>query len=112
MRDPQTIRNIASRFEAHIYDPYVDFYPLGAAEILYRRARLYEQENDQKGRARETANVGKDRTNTNVIVKDEKGRTSVTFNEEKNGGSVTVSFVLQPDREVTSQINDYKYFGG
>jgi hypothetical protein len=41
--DPDTIRTLAVRFEEHVYDPNLDFYPLRAAEILYSRARYYEE---------------------------------------------------------------------
>ncbi len=95
LKDPQTIRDIAAQFEAHMYDPNLDFYPLRAAEILYSRARLYEEQNNPKDRAPETVTVEKD--HTNVIVKEEKGHTSVTVDEGKGRTSVTVQFVVQPD---------------
>jgi hypothetical protein len=48
--DPQTIRTFAARFQEHLYDPNLDFYPLRAAEILYSRARFYEEQNNLKHR--------------------------------------------------------------
>ena len=110
VRDPQTIRDIAARFEAHTYDPSVDFDPLGAADILYRRARLYEQINDQKSHVHETVHDKKDYTQ--VTAKEEKVRTSITVDEENGRASVTVQFRVQPDIKVSAQTSDLKYGGG
>ncbi len=43
LREPQTIRDIAARFEALANDPNIDFDAMRAAQILYNRAWLYEQ---------------------------------------------------------------------
>lgn len=110
VKDPQTIRDIAARFEAHTYDPSVDFDPIGAADILYRRARLYEQLNDQKSHVHETVHDEKD--HTHVAAKEEKVRTSVTVDEENGRASVTVHFRVQPDIKVNAQTSDLKYGGG
>ncbi|HEY6287635.1 MAG TPA: hypothetical protein VIX20_18340, partial [Ktedonobacteraceae bacterium] len=93
LKDPQTIRDIAARFEEHVYDPDLDFYPLRTAEILYNRARLYEELNNLEGRASESETARKD--HADVIVREEKGRTSVT-----------IQFVIQPERKDLSQAND------
>jgi len=73
---PPTIRGIAVRFEEHLYDPNLDFYPLRAAEILYSRARFYEEQDELKRRAAQTVSVQKE--HTDITVKEEKGRRSVT----------------------------------
>ncbi len=44
LRDPHTIRDIASRFEALANDPSVTFDPVRAAQNLYNRALTYENE--------------------------------------------------------------------
>lgn len=108
--DPQTIRGYAARFEAHTYDPYADFDPIGAADILYRRARLYEQINEQKSHVHET--VHDEKNHTHVTAKEEKVRTSVTVDEENGRASVTVHFRVQPDIKVSAQTSDLKYGGG
>ncbi len=48
LRDPHTIRGIAARFEALANDPSVKFDPMRAAQNLYHRAWIYE--NEEKGR--------------------------------------------------------------
>ncbi len=53
VRDPQTIRSIAARFEALANDPNLDFNPLRAAEILYSRARFYEEQDELKRRSQD-----------------------------------------------------------
>ena len=44
VRDPQTIRSIAARFEALANDPSAPFDPIRAAQNLYNRAWNYENE--------------------------------------------------------------------
>jgi hypothetical protein len=48
--DPQTIRDIAARFEALANDPNIDVDALKAAQILYHRAWIYEQKAKEKSR--------------------------------------------------------------
>jgi len=50
LRDPQTIRDIAARFEALANDPNIDVDAFKAAQILYHRAWVYEQKSNEKGR--------------------------------------------------------------
>ena len=83
--DPDTIRMLAARFEEHVFDSNLDFFPLRAAEILYSRARYYEEEDELKRRAAQTASTQKEYADVNDGK--EKGRTSVT-----------VQFVVQPNR--------------
>jgi regulator of protease activity HflC (stomatin/prohibitin superfamily) len=48
--DPQTIRDIAARFEALANDPNIDVDALKAAQNLYHRAWIYEQKTKEKSR--------------------------------------------------------------
>jgi regulator of protease activity HflC (stomatin/prohibitin superfamily) len=48
LRDPHTIRDIAARFEALANDPNIDVDALKAAQILYHRAWIYEQKNQNQ----------------------------------------------------------------
>jgi len=57
LKDPNTIRKIAMRFEALANDPSVDFDPVRAAQNLYHRAWIYEQKNEEKGSTSEVANI-------------------------------------------------------
>jgi regulator of protease activity HflC (stomatin/prohibitin superfamily) len=50
LRDPQTIRDIAARFEALANDPTIDVDAMKAAQILYHRAWIYEQKPKEKSR--------------------------------------------------------------
>jgi hypothetical protein len=50
LRDPQTIRDIAARFEALVNDPNIDVDAFKAAQILYHRAWIYEQKTQEKSR--------------------------------------------------------------
>src|SRR6266566_3422710 len=50
LRDPQTIRDIAARFEALANDPSIDVDAFKAAQILYHRAWIYEQKAKEKSR--------------------------------------------------------------
>jgi regulator of protease activity HflC (stomatin/prohibitin superfamily) len=50
LRDPQTIRDIAARFEAIADDPNIDVDAMKAAQILYHRAWIYEQKTREKSR--------------------------------------------------------------
>jgi regulator of protease activity HflC (stomatin/prohibitin superfamily) len=50
LRDPQTIRDIAARFEAIADDPNIDVDAMKAAQILYQRAWIYEQKTGEKSR--------------------------------------------------------------
>ena len=50
LRDPQTIRDIAARFEALAHDPNIDVDATKAAQILYHRAWIYEQKTLEKSR--------------------------------------------------------------
>ena len=56
LRDPQTIRDIAARFEALANDPNIDVDALKAAQILYHRAWIYEQKTKEKSRVAVTVN--------------------------------------------------------
>jgi regulator of protease activity HflC (stomatin/prohibitin superfamily) len=67
--DPDTIRMLAARFAEHVYDPNLDFYPLRAAEILYSRARYFEELKMQKRRT--TGTVPVPGGNADVDAKDE-----------------------------------------
>jgi serine/threonine protein kinase len=55
LRDPQTIRDIAARFEAHANDPNTDVDAFKAAQILYHRAWVYEQKAKEQSRVAKTA---------------------------------------------------------
>jgi SPFH domain/Band 7 family protein len=55
IRDPNTIRDIAARFETLANDTNVRFDPMRAAQNLRNRASSYE--NDEKGRTSEVADV-------------------------------------------------------
>jgi regulator of protease activity HflC (stomatin/prohibitin superfamily) len=55
LRDPQTIRDIAKRFEALASDPNIDVDALKAAQILYHRAWIYEQQTAEKSLESATA---------------------------------------------------------
>ena len=48
LRDPQTIRDIAARFEALANDPNIDVDAMKAAQILYHRAWIYEQKSKER----------------------------------------------------------------
>jgi regulator of protease activity HflC (stomatin/prohibitin superfamily) len=50
LRDPQTIRDIAARFESLANDPNIDVDAFKAAQILYHRAWVYEQKSSDPGR--------------------------------------------------------------
>jgi regulator of protease activity HflC (stomatin/prohibitin superfamily) len=50
LSDPQTIRDIAARFEALTNDPNIDVDALKAAQILYHRAWIYEQKAKEQNR--------------------------------------------------------------
>jgi regulator of protease activity HflC (stomatin/prohibitin superfamily) len=50
LRDPQTIRDIAARFEALANDPNIDVDARKAAQILYHRAWIYEQKSKERSR--------------------------------------------------------------
>jgi hypothetical protein len=74
--DPDTIRMLAARFAEHLYDPNLDFFPLRAAEILYSRARYYEELKNARRRAPDTVPVPAG--DADVVVKDENSRKTVT----------------------------------
>lgn len=50
LRDPKTIRDIATRFEALANDPNIQFDAARAAQNLNQRALLYEKRNEEKAR--------------------------------------------------------------
>ena len=50
LRDPQTIRDIAARFEALAHDPNIDVDAMKAAQILYNRAWIYEKKTNENSR--------------------------------------------------------------
>jgi regulator of protease activity HflC (stomatin/prohibitin superfamily) len=50
LREPQTIRGIAARFEALANDPNIDVDAMRAAQILYQRAWIYEQKPKEQSR--------------------------------------------------------------
>jgi regulator of protease activity HflC (stomatin/prohibitin superfamily) len=75
--DPDTIRTLAAHFEEHLYDPNLDFFPLRAAEILYSRARYYEELKNARRRAPDTVPVPGG--NADDVVKDEKSPKTYIF---------------------------------
>jgi len=58
LRDPQTIRDIAARFEALANDPNIDVDAMKAAQILKNRAWMYEQKNYEKSHVGVSADPG------------------------------------------------------
>jgi regulator of protease activity HflC (stomatin/prohibitin superfamily) len=75
--DPDTIRRLAARFEEHLYDPNLDFFPLRAAEILYSRARYFEELKNSKRRT--TGTVPVPGGNADDVDKDEKSPKTYIF---------------------------------
>jgi regulator of protease activity HflC (stomatin/prohibitin superfamily) len=75
--DPDTIRTLAKHFEEHLYDPNLDFFPLRAAEILYSRARYFEELKNAKRRT--TGTVPVPGGNADDVDKDEKSPKTYIF---------------------------------
>ncbi len=50
VKDPKTISDIATSFEALVNDPHINFDAARAAYNLRQRARMYEKKSEEKGR--------------------------------------------------------------